>query len=140
MPPIRKRNKKTLVMKALDNPKYTWRTVRGIAEETGLDARAVENVIAASEGAIVQSKLPSRDGEALFTPRSKLGALVIEALENPRRTWRTLLSIAVETGLDIPTVEAVIASCGDQVIQSEVPSEEGDDLYTTRSHLLEKAR
>jgi hypothetical protein len=64
--------------------------------------------------------------------------LVLKALENPNYTWRTIAGIAKETGLDEETVHQVLKALGEEVIRSEVPSEKGEGLYTTRSHYRKK--
>jgi len=125
--------KKSLVMKALENPEYSWRTARGIAEETGLDAQTVQDIIQALGKEIVQSKVPSEDGEELFTTSARLKPLVIGALKNPKYDWRTVLGIATETRLAVQTVKEVLTASRDQVIKAKHRSEAGEDLYSVRS-------
>ncbi len=130
MPTVSER-KKSLVMKALGGPAPTWRTVSSVAEETGLDPQTVRHIIAECGEEIIRSKVPAVSGEDLYTTHAKLKPLVLKALENPRYAWRTILGIATETRLDVRTIEEVLASAGDQVIKSDLLSEEGDELFTT---------
>jgi len=55
------------ILRALENPNYDWRTVPGIARETGLSADQVETVL----GQIVESIVRTWDEHArpLFTTR-----------------------------------------------------------------------
>ena len=85
----------------------------------------------------MKSKVPSAEGDDLFTSRSRLKPIVLGALESPNHKWRTILGVTAETRLSVKTVKEIIAKCGDQVIKSRVPSREGDDLYTTAAHLDE---
>jgi hypothetical protein len=57
------------VLHALENPKYKWRTISGIAKEVGLSLETVHEVIAENKDQIVRSSVPSADGEALYTTR-----------------------------------------------------------------------
>ena len=59
------------VVAALENPKYKWRTIRGIAKETGLAADAVVDVLTGAADNVVRSSVPSKDGDALFTTRAR---------------------------------------------------------------------
>jgi hypothetical protein len=59
------------VIAALENPKYKWRTIGGIAKETRLTADAVVNVLTSAAETIVRSSVPSKDGDALFTTRAR---------------------------------------------------------------------
>ena len=57
------------VIRALEDDKYQWRTVRGVASSTGLAEEEVLAVIEENEDLIVRSSVPSKSGEALFTTR-----------------------------------------------------------------------
>src|SRR3954462_10990163 len=119
MPSVMRERKKSLVMKALENPEYSWRTARDIAEETGLDAQTVQDIIQALGKEIVQSKVPSEDGEERFTTSARLKPLVIGALKNPKYDWRTVLAPATETRLAGQTVKEVLTASRDQVIKAK---------------------
>lgn len=54
------------VLKALRNPKYTWRTVKGIAKDTRLTQQRVKAVLARPGKLIIQSEIPNSYGEDLF--------------------------------------------------------------------------
>lgn len=56
------------VLKALENPRYRWRTVRGIAAETHLEEDMVLWVLDDAED-VVKSAVPGPNGADLFTTR-----------------------------------------------------------------------
>ncbi len=58
---------KESIMKALENPKYNWRTINGIVDETSLPVDMIESVLykLENEGVIV-SQLDA-EGHAIFT-------------------------------------------------------------------------
>jgi len=58
-----------VVKRALENPKFKWRTVDGVVEETGLDQVIVSASIAAQTGAVIKSSIPDKHGRDLFTTR-----------------------------------------------------------------------
>lgn len=58
------------VIKALENPKYEWRTNSGIAKDTGLDPEVVLQAISELADQVVRSSILSTDGRELFTTRS----------------------------------------------------------------------
>lgn len=62
---------KTLVLGALNNSKYEWRTILGIAEETGLDPEIVVKALSEFKSGVVRSSRFTRDGRALYTTRSR---------------------------------------------------------------------
>jgi DNA-binding transcriptional regulator GbsR (MarR family) len=61
---------------------------------------------------------------------------VVAALEDARYEWRTVKGVVDQTGLSREEVlEALIKLIDEEVvIRSTVPSERGEDLYTTREH------
>ena len=64
---------------------------------------------------------------------------LLKALENSKYKWRTLNGISKETGLDVQIVKDRIDKHLDIIIKSSIPSENGEDLYTTRSHYRNKS-
>jgi len=133
---------------ALQNPKYMWRTLRGIAQETGLPLASVRDAIRALGGDIIKSEMPSVTGEELYTtvphyqerkPKPCDVQKVLEALEDAKYRWRTVKGIAAATGLTEAAVLEVINAKRDAIIQSTIPSTTGEDLYTTRKHYLKKS-
>ena len=64
---------------------------------------------------------------------------ILKALENSKYKWRTLNGISKETGLDVQIVKDQIDRHSDTIIKSSIPSEDGEDLYTTRSHYRNKS-
>lgn len=58
-----------LVHRALEDPKWDWRTVPGVAKSTGLSEPQVESALSSS-AAIIRSSVPDEHGRALFTTRT----------------------------------------------------------------------
>ena len=61
---------KRKVLKSLESPKFKWRTLRGVAQETGLDIATVEAVISQKRDKIVRSSSYSTTGQELYTTRN----------------------------------------------------------------------
>ena len=57
------------VIAALESPKFKWRTIKGVAGETGLDSSIVQAIISDHEDIIIRSTIPSESGESLYTTR-----------------------------------------------------------------------
>lgn len=62
-------------------------------------------------------------------------AKVMGALDDKRFKWRTLKGIVRESGLDPDKVMTIIRCREDLVAQSSVPSDKGDELFTSRHNL-----
>lgn len=61
----------TLVLRSLNDPKYKWRTIKGICSATGLPPGEVIRVITTNAADIVQSSALSPAGETLYTTRDR---------------------------------------------------------------------
>lgn len=59
------------VIAALENPKYKWRTIGGVAKEAGVGADIVLSVVTSAADTVVRSRVPSQAGHALFTTRAR---------------------------------------------------------------------
>ena len=57
------------VIKALENPKYDWRTIDGIVKDTGLSKEAVIEILRTLEELVIRSSIPAKDGRLLYTTR-----------------------------------------------------------------------
>ncbi len=57
------------IEKAFMNPKYTWRTVRGVSKETGLGSEQVISYVLNNGDEIIKSSSNNNRGEALFANR-----------------------------------------------------------------------
>ena len=57
------------VIKALENPKYQWRTISGVSQEIKLPLGDVTASIIKNEDLIIESNIDSIDGEKLYTTR-----------------------------------------------------------------------
>lgn len=63
------------VFMALDGPSYTWRTVGGIARQTGLSEKRVLEILAKYNMELTRlSETPSASGTALVGLLEKVGA------------------------------------------------------------------
>ena len=58
------------VLKALEDDRFKWRTLHGIAKSSSLAEPDVEAVIEAHPDIIIKSRVPSVDGSALYTTRT----------------------------------------------------------------------
>lgn len=54
---------------AFKNPKYTWRTVRGVAKETGINQEIVKNYVINHGDQYIKSSSTNARGEVLFADR-----------------------------------------------------------------------
>lgn len=64
---------------------------------------------------------------------------ILKALENPDYKWRTLKGISKDTGIEPDIIKKEIYSNLDSIIKSSIPSEDGEDLYTSRPHYRKKS-
>lgn len=58
-----------LILDALSDSRYKWRTPQGIAKQVGIPEQEVLQVIADHSDSIVQSSVSSTEGAQLFTTR-----------------------------------------------------------------------
>lgn len=79
------RDEKALILEALNNKKFEWRTVPGIAEETGIAPERVETLLKAPGDDIVRSSRFTTDGRSLYATRSRY--------EEFTPTWRKILGV-----------------------------------------------
>ena len=64
----------------------------------------------------------------------------MKALSNPRFKWRTIRGVAAETKLDPVKIIGIIDNLANtEVVRSSRLSKNGDELFTTREHLADKA-
>jgi hypothetical protein len=61
------------VLLALANENWDFRTVGGIARETGLDSEVVRETLVRRSDLVRRSPVPSADGEDLYTLRDRDG-------------------------------------------------------------------
>jgi hypothetical protein len=62
-------NEKEVLEEAFQNPEFTWRTVRGVSEETGIDPVTVQEFIGTHGHEIIKSSAINQNGEALYAAR-----------------------------------------------------------------------
>lgn len=58
-----------LVIEALADDRFKWRTLKGIARQLVVDKDEIISVIEDNPNIIVQSSIPSKKGEQLFATR-----------------------------------------------------------------------
>jgi hypothetical protein len=69
-----------LLEEAFQNPEYTWRTIRGVSEETGIDPEKVQLMVHAHGDEFIKSSATNQLGEALYAARD-----VYRSKESPVR-------------------------------------------------------
>lgn len=76
------------ILDALNNKKFKWRTIKGVAKESGISPQVVQTFLYSNTDSIVKAPAPSEQGEALFTTRehflgtSSFGEKLLGALKN----------------------------------------------------------
>ena len=60
-----------LIIKAISNPKFDFRTINGIAKETNLNTQIIESTINKYPNIIRKCKIPNKNNESLFTLSNK---------------------------------------------------------------------
>lgn len=124
------------IIRALEDDRWEWRTLGGIAKDTKIPPERILALAEESPDMIVESIKSDERGERLF---GSIRHLVIQALDNPRWDWRTISGIAQDTGLSERDIKRVIARNRNKILKSDVPSRDGEDLYTTVDHWEEIA-
>lgn len=75
------------VMRALEDPRYEWRTIEGVCQQTDLPPDKVREILESSSD-IVRSSVPDELGRSLYTTRKHyrqthgLGARFLSALSD----------------------------------------------------------
>jgi hypothetical protein len=81
-------DRRNIVVRALEDPNYEWRTVEGVAEQTGLAAANVRQMLEELNGEIIRSSVPDESGRSLYTTRKHyretqgLGTRILSALSD----------------------------------------------------------
>jgi hypothetical protein len=60
-------DERTLVLEALNNPDYTWRTIGGIAKETRIPKARVARILDSLSDSVIRSSAPDPRGRTLYT-------------------------------------------------------------------------
>lgn len=58
------------IRKSLEDKKYKWRTVRGVAKEVGADEEEVRRILGENSSEVIKSSIQAETGEDLFTTRA----------------------------------------------------------------------
>jgi hypothetical protein len=81
-------DRRNIVVQALEDPNYEWRTVEGVAEQTGLPEANVRETLEELNGEIIRSSIPDESGRHLYTTRKHyretqgLGTRILNALSD----------------------------------------------------------
>ena len=57
------------ILRALEDGRYEWRTIDGVAGQTGIPAAKIQEALGSLEEEIVRSSIPDESGRALYTTR-----------------------------------------------------------------------
>jgi len=57
------------VVQALEDPRYAWRTVRGIARQLKATKEEIQDILDKKAEEVVKSSIPANTGEELYTTR-----------------------------------------------------------------------
>jgi len=57
------------VVRALEDPNYKWRTVRGLAKQLHVSESVIQPLLAEHAEEIIKSSIPAVSGEELYTTR-----------------------------------------------------------------------
>jgi hypothetical protein len=60
-----------MILKALGDPQWDWRTVEGMSEDTGLPERQIIDFIESSPDKVIRSQTPDERGRALYMTRQR---------------------------------------------------------------------
>jgi hypothetical protein len=81
-------DRRNIVVRALEDPNYEWRTVEGVAEQTGIEEANVRETLEELNGEIIRSSIPDESGRHLYTTRRHyrqtqgLGTRILSALSD----------------------------------------------------------
>lgn len=76
------------IIRALEDNRYEWRTLDGVAEQIGIPAAQVQEILESLKQEIVRSSIPDEAGRNLYTTRKHyrdtqgLGAQFLAALSD----------------------------------------------------------
>ena len=76
------------VLAALAKPEFKWRTISGVAKETGLEKEIVLQAIREAADKVVKSSVLSNDGQEIYTTRehfrtsASIGERLLCAIKN----------------------------------------------------------
>jgi hypothetical protein len=76
------------IVRALEDPRYDWRTIEGVANETSISPATVQEVLENLKQEVLRSSIPDESGRNLFTTRRHyrqthgLGARFLAALSD----------------------------------------------------------
>ena len=88
------------VVTSLENKKYKWRTVRGVAKELNVTTEDILKTFAEHENEIIKSSIPAESGEDLYTTRrhyKKTSSLIDKVLTS---ITGTVTSSSTSSALD----------------------------------------
>lgn len=62
-------NDTEIIIEALENPNYDWRTIEGIVKDTKLSLEKINDIIKILDKKIIRSSIPDEKGHPLYTTR-----------------------------------------------------------------------
>ena len=60
---------KEKVIRSLEDQKWDWRTVEGVAKDAGLSSGAVSYILESDPDTFIRSRVPDKDGRPLYSTR-----------------------------------------------------------------------
>lgn len=66
---LRKTLDTAVVLKALEDPRWDWRTVQGVARDTGIPENEIFAIIESSPDEVIRSRIRDEQGQALYATR-----------------------------------------------------------------------
>ena len=68
---LRRELRRALIQQAIEQSRHTWRTVEGLANETGIPQEAVLETLESLANQFMRARRPDKRGRALYTTRRK---------------------------------------------------------------------
>lgn len=62
-------NAKDKLIRALEDPKWDWRTAEGLAKDTGFSPEQVAYLVKSDPDTFIRSRVPDKDGRPLYSTR-----------------------------------------------------------------------
>jgi hypothetical protein len=87
------------VKKALEDSRYKWRTIRGVAKETKSSPEEIQKLIALHLDIVVKSSIPANTGEELFTTREHFRQMQSPIIKVANSVTTSVMSSASSSGI-----------------------------------------
>jgi hypothetical protein len=86
------------VKKSLEDSRYKWRTVRGVAKETGSSPEEIQKILVQHPDVVVKSSIPADSGEELFTTREHFRRMQSPLIKFASSATTSVMSSASSSG------------------------------------------